>query len=80
MPTYHLYAFGHNPYRKLVPHIASPTIDEPTDVIQPCWRDLARIRYGVEELAAEYVWGDYGSSLIRLFDGEFSRRHIKSRR
>ncbi|KAH8084200.1 hypothetical protein HD553DRAFT_312330 [Filobasidium floriforme] len=72
MPTHHLYTFGHNPHHKLLPHpnLAPTVITEPTDVLHPHWRALAKKTYGVEELAGEYVWGDFGSTIIRLFDGD----------
>jgi hypothetical protein len=72
MPTHHLYTFGHNPHHKLLPqsNLAPTVITEPTDVLHPYWRALAKKTYGVEELAGEYVWGDFASSTIRLFDGE----------
>lgn len=71
MPTHHLYTFGHNPHHKLLPHpnFAPTVVTEPTDILHPHWRALAKKTYGLEELAGEYVWGDYGSTIIRLFDG-----------
>lgn len=72
MAIHHLYTFGHNPHNKLLPHpnLAPTVITEPTDVLHPQWRALAKKTYGVERLAGEYVWGDFGSSIIRLFNGE----------
>ncbi|KAG7527351.1 hypothetical protein FFLO_07020 [Filobasidium floriforme] len=72
MPTHHLYTFGHNPHHKLLPHsnLAPTVITEPTDVLHPHWKALAKNSFGVEELAGEYVWGDFGCTIIRLFDGD----------